>query len=247
MADTAIAITAGSGTNVDTRTEATNGNHRQVVVLGDPATNTGVAPVDATAGLKVDLGADNDVTVSSIAAGDNNIGNVDVLSIVPGTSAANLGKAEDAQHSSGDTGVMALGVHNQTDAAFNSVDLDYTPVGVTGHGHVLTAPYAHPATSLNGTASATGTSDTSVIAAQGAGVRIYVTSIFIANLSATDTYVNIKDNTTTKLVIPAPKNSGAVISLPVPLRLTANAPLQFASGASVTTMHVSAVGYSSSI
>ncbi len=55
MADTAVAITAGSGTNVDTRTEATNGNHRQVVVLGDPSTNAGVAPVDATKGLAVDL------------------------------------------------------------------------------------------------------------------------------------------------------------------------------------------------
>lgn len=65
MADTAIAITAGTGTNVDTRTEGTNGNHRQVVVLGDPATNAGVAPVDVTSGLKVNLGADNDVTVTS--------------------------------------------------------------------------------------------------------------------------------------------------------------------------------------
>ena len=74
MADTAIAITAGSGTNVDTRTEATNGNHRQVVVLGDPATNAGVAPVDATAGLKVDLGADNDITgtvTANLGATDN--------------------------------------------------------------------------------------------------------------------------------------------------------------------------------
>lgn len=65
MADTAVAITAGAGTNIDTRTEATNGNHRQVVVVGDPSTNAGVAPVDATAGLKVDLGADNDVTITS--------------------------------------------------------------------------------------------------------------------------------------------------------------------------------------
>ena len=74
MADTAIAITAGSGTNIDTRTEGTNGNHRQVIVLGDPATNAGVAPVDATAGLKVDLGADNDVTVTGtvdLGATDN--------------------------------------------------------------------------------------------------------------------------------------------------------------------------------
>ena len=45
MADTAVAITAGSGTNIDTRTESTNGNHRQVVVIGDPATNAGVATV----------------------------------------------------------------------------------------------------------------------------------------------------------------------------------------------------------
>jgi hypothetical protein len=67
MADTAVAITAGAGTNVDTRTEGTNGNHRQVVVLGDPATNAGVAAVDATAGLKVNLGADNDVTVTALA------------------------------------------------------------------------------------------------------------------------------------------------------------------------------------
>lgn len=45
MADTAVAITAGSGTNIDTRTESTNGNHRQVVVLGDPASNSAVAAV----------------------------------------------------------------------------------------------------------------------------------------------------------------------------------------------------------
>lgn len=64
MADSAIAVTAGTGTNVDTRTEGTNGNHRQVIIIGDPATNAGVAPVDATAGLKVDLGADNDVVIS---------------------------------------------------------------------------------------------------------------------------------------------------------------------------------------
>lgn len=72
MADSAVAITAGTGTSVDTRTEGTNGHHRQVVVLGDPATNAGVAPVDATAGLKVDLGSDNDITGTvDLGATDN--------------------------------------------------------------------------------------------------------------------------------------------------------------------------------
>jgi hypothetical protein len=45
MADTAVAITAGSGTNIDTRTESTNANHRQVIVVGDPTSNTAVAAV----------------------------------------------------------------------------------------------------------------------------------------------------------------------------------------------------------
>jgi hypothetical protein len=68
MADTAVAITAGTGTNIDTRTEATNGNHRQVIVIGDPATNAGVAPVDATKGLAVDLTASGALpTVTNLA------------------------------------------------------------------------------------------------------------------------------------------------------------------------------------
>lgn len=55
MADSSVAITAGTGTPVDTRTESTNSEHRQVVVLGDPSTNAGVAPVDATNGLAVQI------------------------------------------------------------------------------------------------------------------------------------------------------------------------------------------------
>lgn len=100
MADSSVEITAGSGTFVDTRTEASNGHHRQVMVLGDPSTNAGVAPVDATNGLAVQIipalpagsnaigklaansGVDiGDVDVASIAAGDNNIGNVDIVTV----------------------------------------------------------------------------------------------------------------------------------------------------------------------
>lgn len=53
MADSSVAVTAGSGTNIDTRTESTNSNHRQVVVIGDPASNDGVAGVSANGELSV--------------------------------------------------------------------------------------------------------------------------------------------------------------------------------------------------
>jgi hypothetical protein len=56
LADTAIAISAGSGTNVDTRTESTNGNHRQVIVVGDPSTNAAVASVVQDAPTTNDYG-----------------------------------------------------------------------------------------------------------------------------------------------------------------------------------------------
>lgn len=83
MADTAVAITAGTGTNIDTRTEATNGNHRQVIVIGDPSTNAGVAPVDETSGLKVDLGADNDITGTVTANAGTNL-NTSALALESG-------------------------------------------------------------------------------------------------------------------------------------------------------------------
>lgn len=90
MADSTVAVTAGTGTNIDTRTEATNGHHRQVVVLGDPSVNAGVAPVDATNGLTVDLGTNNDVTVT-------------------GTVTANLSATDNAVLDSIDGKIPALG------------------------------------------------------------------------------------------------------------------------------------------
>lgn len=107
----------------------------------------------------------------------------------------------------------------------------------------VSIPYARFSEGVNGNASATGTSDTAIIAAQGSGVQICVTSLIVHNSSTTDTYVNIKDGSTTKLVVPAPQKGGAVITLPMPLVLTANTALNFASGAGVTTMYVSAVGF----
>jgi len=56
MADSSISITQGSGTSIDTRTESTNSEHRQVIVIGDPSNNDGVAAVDADSGLRVDGG-----------------------------------------------------------------------------------------------------------------------------------------------------------------------------------------------
>jgi hypothetical protein len=72
------------------------------------------------------------------------IGDVDVTSIVPGTAATNLGKAEDVAHSSGDVGVMSLAVRNDALAALAGTDGDYAPFQVDEDGGLWTHPAAAP-------------------------------------------------------------------------------------------------------
>lgn len=60
--------------------------------------------------------------------------NVAVTSIVPGTGATNLGKAEDAAHTTGDTGVQMLAVRKDAAAALAGADGDYAPLEVDANG-----------------------------------------------------------------------------------------------------------------
>ena len=68
---------------------------------------------DSTGALTVDLGSNNDVTVTNL---------------IPGTGATNLGKQEDAAHSSGDVGVQMLAVRKGTPADLSNADGDYEPL-----------------------------------------------------------------------------------------------------------------------
>ncbi len=65
-------------------------------------------------------------------------------SVTPGTSAAHLGKAEDAAHTTGDTGVMALGVRaaSPTERSAGPTDGDYEPFATNEVGAVWTTPTA---------------------------------------------------------------------------------------------------------
>ena len=56
------------------------------------------------------------------------------VTVIPGTGATNLGKAEAAADTTGDTGVMALAVRNDTLAALAGTDGDYAPLQVDASG-----------------------------------------------------------------------------------------------------------------
>ncbi len=120
--------------------------HVQVQNSSMPVTdNGGSLTVDGTVAA-TQSGTWNVGTVTAVTAisnalpaGTNNIGDVDVLSIVPGTGATNLGKAEDAAHASGDTGVMALAVRRDADTALVGADGDYAPLQVNSSGSLKVA------------------------------------------------------------------------------------------------------------
>jgi hypothetical protein len=61
-----------------------------------------------------------------------------ITTVTPGTAASNLGKAEDAAHSSGDVGVMALAVRRDSGAQLAGADGDYVPLSTDEIGRLRT-------------------------------------------------------------------------------------------------------------
>lgn len=74
MADADVAITAGSGTKIDTRTVgAGTDEHRQVMVVGDPVTAANVATVTAAGTMLVNDGRPATATLANVASSASNV------------------------------------------------------------------------------------------------------------------------------------------------------------------------------
>lgn len=71
---------------------------------------------------------------NALPAGTNNIGDVDVLSLVPGTGATALGKAIDTAAGGTDTGVAVLAVRDDALTTLTPVDGDYVPLRTSSTG-----------------------------------------------------------------------------------------------------------------
>lgn len=142
-------------------------------------------------------------------------------SIVPGTAATNLGKAEDAALASGDTGVMALAVQIATPAD-SAADSDYSPLQMK-NGLLFTSAAANTVggTSLATLTAANSTNATNVKASAGS---VYGLSGY--TISATAAWLSLYNNSGTptcgtsiiqQYLIPgSATGAGFNISFPVP-------------------------------
>lgn len=189
MADSAVPVTSGSGNNIDTRTEDVNANHRQVVVLGDPVANVGVAPVDGTAGLKVNLGADNDVVASGDVAHD----------------AADSGNPLKVGGQARTTNPAAVADADRVNAIFDKLGKQIT-VGA------LRELKGHQQTQISAS-----TTETTIVTAGASGVFRDLYGLILANTGATATTVSIRDATagTVRAIIEVPAGDTRGFMLPV--------------------------------
>lgn len=88
------------------------------VSMGNGVSGTGVQ--------RVTLASDSTGVLASV-------GSI-TTAVTPGTAAANLGKAEDAAHASGDTGVQVLAVRNDAGTALAGTTGDYIPLSTDSTG-----------------------------------------------------------------------------------------------------------------
>jgi len=175
--------------------------------------------------------------------------------VYPGTIATALGKAEDAVHTTGDVGVMMLGVRNDTNASATSATGDYGYIQIDPTGSIITKPYAPAGTDWQYAAGASGivntTTAVTIKAAAAAGIRNYITGICImSDALGAATELVIRDGAAgtviyrTKLTT-AGLPAGRQINFPTPLKGTAATLLEVATlTASVTgAVYVNVQGY----
>lgn len=100
---------------------------------------TDLALIDGSGNLQVLVNNGAGAAAVNVQDGGNSItvdGTVAISSIVPGTTATNLGKAEDAAHTTGDVGVMSLAVRNDAGTALATTDGDYIPLSTDSSGNL---------------------------------------------------------------------------------------------------------------
>lgn len=205
----------------------------QVVPIGALADETGSDQVD-----EGDIGAPR-MTLSRVLRV--------VLSSAAGADLTSLGVAGQAAHGAAVAGnpVRIAGRARTSDVTAETND-DTVDALFDELGKQITLPYAIPSRWLDGiTAAITGTSDTSVIGAQGASTFINLTWALVINSHATvGTVVELKSNTTVRVRgYAAAAGGGFVVRFNPPVKLAANVALNAANVTTGANTYVSAGGY----
>lgn len=196
-----------------------------------------VLQVSARGGLWVAV----DETVAATQSGTWNVGTVSTLT---GSGVAHDGADSGNPHKIGAKATTSL-------AGLTLVsNADRTDLFAGVDGVQITRPHCNLEDIVTATPVAiTDGSSTSVIAAQGAGIKVYVVEVIIANSSASNVTVDLRDGTggAVKATFPVPANGGVVKTLTTPLPFSANTAVAADPSAAASTITVTLIGFKSKV
>jgi hypothetical protein len=160
------------------------------------------------------------------------------------------GTVADGDSASGDPALV--GANGYTAISAEALVDDGDRVALSGGTDrvLVVRPHCAIGDIVSGVAAITDGSSTQVIAAQASGIKTYITTVIIANSSATAVTVDIRDGAagTVKATFPVPANtSGVVCNLPVPLPFSAATAVCADPSAAASTVTVSIVGFKSKL
>lgn len=116
-------------------------------------------------------------------------------------------------------------------------------------GVLITRPHANLEDGVQARTTNTDGASTSLIAAQGAGIKTYLTTCTISNSSASFATVDLEDGVSGTAVwtFPVPATGGVTHTWSVPLEFSANTAVAFNPSAATTTIAISCVGFKSKL
>jgi len=153
--------------------------------------------------------------------------------------------AEDSASADGDKALLVLGVRNDAVASLVGTDKDYSVQAFDSAGRSVIKPFAPEESRIEGYASVVSTSVTTLVGSAGAGLRNYITDVWIANTGATTTLVTFKDGLGSILGYTiAPTAGGSnLVGLNTPIRTQANTTFDFQATSATSILFATVKGF----
>lgn len=144
---------------------------------------------------------------------------------------------------------MLVGIYghrNDTAASYLGGDLSWNQIATDSAGRTLIRPFAAEEVRIEGYASTVNLNANSIIAAAGAGLRNYITDIWVANTGAATTLVTFLSGGGISILgyTIAPTAGGSnLIGLATPMRTDANATFDFRAATGTSVLYITAKGF----
>ena len=144
---------------------------------------------------------------------------------------------------------LLTGVHghrNDTVASYLGGDLSWRPIATDSAGRIVTKPFSPEASRIEGYASTVNLNANSIIAAAGAGLRNYITDVWLANTGAATTLVTFLSGGGLSVLgyTIAPTASGSNLpGLVTPMRTDVDSTFDFRAATGTSVLYITAKGF----